>query len=144
MGLNTFYAQVQNGTYYSGGGGLSSTASDYMKFLQMLANGGIYNGHQLLSPSTIRLMTTDQIDNSKAWGSENEKFGLNVRIVTEIGSAQLPWNQGAFNWAGVWGTYFWVDPKAGVVAEIMTQDNGTHFGEMTNKFISMVYSALVK
>lgn len=144
LGLNTFYARVTDGTYYCGGGGLSATVADYMKFLQMLANGGVYNGRWLLAPSTIRMMATDQINSAKVWKSPDEKYGLNVWVVTKKGSSLFPWNEDTFRWAGGWGTYFWVDPKAGIVAEIMTQHVGPAFSEMTDKFVVMAYSALVK
>ncbi|HEY6082580.1 MAG TPA: serine hydrolase domain-containing protein [Chitinophagaceae bacterium] len=142
-GANTIYPLVKNGTYYSGGAGLCSTAYDYAVFLQMLENGGIYNGHRLLSPSTVRLMTTNQIGDLGLWGSP-DKFGLSFEVVTENGSARFPWNPGTFSWGGFWGSLYWADPKAGIVAQIWTQHPAAGWTEMSNKFKVMVYSALEK
>ena len=75
------------GTYYSGGAGLSSTAYDYAIFLQMLLNGGIYNGHRLLSRNAVRMMTMNQIGDIP-FG--DNKFGLGFQITTQKGSAQTP------------------------------------------------------
>lgn len=142
-GINIIYPLVKEGTYYSGGAGLCSTAYDYAVLLQMLVNGGIYNGHRLLSPSTVRLMTTNQIgEDMKGWQSK-DKFGLTVEVVTKEGATSFPWNPGTFTWGGFWGSLFWADPKAGIVAQIWTQDSNFAWTEMSNKFKVMVYSALV-
>lgn len=143
-GINTIYPLVENGSYFSGGAGLSSTALDYVTFLQMLENGGVYNGHRLLSPSAIRLMTENQIgDHMKGWVSDNT-FGLTFEVVTEKGSSKFPWSQGSFIAGGFWGSLCWVDPKKGIVAQIWTQDSSQSWIEMSNKFKVMVYSALEK
>jgi CubicO group peptidase (beta-lactamase class C family) len=143
-GVNTIYPLVKSGTYYSGGAGLCSTAYDYATFLQMLENGGVYRGHRLLSPSAIRLMTTGQIgDSMKGWTSVNT-FGLTFEVVTKKGSAKFPWNPGTFTWGGFWGSLFWVDPKAGLVVQIWTQDAGFGWAEMSDKFKGMVYSAMLE
>ena len=141
-GINTVYPLVKNGTYYSGGAGLISTAIDFAAFVQMLVNGGEYNGHRLLSPATVRMMTTRQIaDPLKGWGSDNT-FGLTLELVTEKGSRKFPWSEGTLTGGGFWGSLYWGDPKTGIVAQIWTQDASFSWREMSDKFKVMVYSAL--
>ncbi|GAA4307046.1 serine hydrolase domain-containing protein [Compostibacter hankyongensis] len=142
-GINVIYPLIKDGSYFSGGAGLCSTAHDYAAMLQMLENGGSYNGHRLLSPSTVRLMTSNQIGDLGPGGGP-DKFGLTMEVVTEKGSAQFPWNPGTYTWGGFWGSTFWADPKAGIVAQIWTQHPGPDCSEMINKFKVMVYSAMEK
>lgn len=99
--------------YYSGGGGLSSTAQDYAIFLQMLLNGGTYNGKQILSRNTVRMMTSNQF---KEGQPGMIPFGLGFGIMTPTGSAATPKNAGTFEWGGAFGTQYWVDPKEKIVA----------------------------
>ncbi|MCO6496995.1 MAG: beta-lactamase family protein [Chitinophagaceae bacterium] len=142
LGGNSIYPLVK-GTYYSGGGGLSSTAKDYVTFLQMLANGGEYNGVRILSPSTVRLMTMNQIDKNVIQYSKDD-LGLTFNIATEEGGASsFPWSPGTYDWGGYWGSNFWVDPQSGIVAQIWSQDPGIYFRELSRRFFVMVYSALV-
>lgn len=145
-GANSVYPFTKNGTYYSGGAGLISTAKDYVAFLQMLANGGNYNGQQILSPSTIRLMTMNQIDRGKITNRESKDgLGLSFNIATEQGGASsLPWSPGTYDWGGYWGSSFWVDPQTGIVGQIWTQDRSSNYREMAKRFFVMIYSALVK
>lgn len=140
LGINTIYPFTKNGTYYSGGAGLSSTAYDYAIFLQMLLNGGEYNGKRFLSPYTIRLMTINQIGDIPVWGSNRIGFGFEV--ITEQSSTLLPWNEGMYAFGGFWGSNFWVDPEADIVALIWSQDSNAHWIDMQNKFKVMVYAAL--
>ncbi len=141
-GANSIYPLVK-GSYYSGGAGLVSTAKDYATFLQMLANGGTYNGKRILSPSTIRLMTTNQIDKSVIRYSKDD-LGLTFNIATkEGGASSFPWNPGTYDWGGYWGSNFWVDPTSGIVAQIWSQDPGAYYRELSRRFFVMIYSALV-
>ena len=141
-GINTIYPLIKNGTYYSGGAGLVSTAIDFASFVQMLVNEGEYNGHRLLSPAIVRLMTQKQIiEPLKGWGSDNT-FGLTLELVTEKGSSKFPWSEGTLTGGGFWGSLYWGDPKTGIVAQIWTQDASFSWMEMSNKFKVMVYSAL--
>ena len=77
---------LTTGTYYSGGAGLSSTIKDYATFLQMLLNGGEYNGKRLLARRTVELMTSNQIGNLSVG---RDKFGLGFQVTTEYGQARL-------------------------------------------------------
>jgi CubicO group peptidase (beta-lactamase class C family) len=132
----------QPGTYFSGGGGLSSTIDDYAVFLQMLLNGGTYNGHRLLKPGTVALMTQNQI------GDVNQglnKFGLGFSIVTPAGAAQTGQSVGSYEWGGAFGTDYWVDPKEKLVVLLYTQKfphNNTP--DLVPRFRKAVYAALAK
>lgn len=141
--LDHTYPLVKNGTYYSGGAGLCSTVEDYGKFLQMLLNGGQYNGHRLLSPHTIRLITSNQIGDLAIWGSPN-KMGLGFEITSEKGSIQGPLQEGAFAFGGFWGTWGWADPASDLVVVLMTQHSTFTSIDMMNKFRVMVYGALTE
>ncbi|HTF31559.1 MAG TPA: serine hydrolase domain-containing protein [Flavitalea sp.] len=128
-----------NGTYYSGGAGLSSTMYDYAIFMQMFLNGGEYNGKQILSGNSVRIMTMNQIGDLS---DENFEFGLGFGITTAGGSAKSPLNQGAFEWGGYFGTSYWADPKENIVALIMTQQVPNSHGDLGEKFKVLVYQAL--
>jgi len=128
-------------TYYSGGGGLCSTAQDYAVFLQMLVNGGVYKGQRILSPATVRLMTMNQTGNI-ALGQN--RFGLGFEIVTERGAAKGPLSEGSYSWAGAFNTSFWVDPKEKLTAELLLQILPTSHGEIHDKFKVLVYQAIEK
>ena len=131
---------LKNTTYFSGGAGLSSTAFDYAIFLQMLLNGGKYNGHQLLSPRTVEMMTSGQLDFNTG-GNENN-FGLGFEITSEKAAARLPRNKGTFAWGGYYGTTYWADPKAKLVCLFLTQQSPNSHGEIVPIFETMVYSSL--
>ena len=126
-------------TYYSGGAGLSSTAFDYAVFLQMLLNGGKYDGKQLLSRNSVRMMTMNQIGDLSLG---TDKFGLGFQIVTERGSARTPANEGTFSWGGAFATSYWVDPKEKMVLIFYRQLQGGSHGDVVEKFRALVYSAL--
>jgi CubicO group peptidase (beta-lactamase class C family) len=128
-----------NSTYYSGGAGLSSTIYDYAVFLQMLLNGGEYNGVKLLGRSSIRMMTMNQIGDVKLG---DNKFGLGFEIETLEGSAKTPTNAGTYSWGGAFSTSYWVDPKEKIVLLFYRQlQNGTH-GDVVDKFKALTYQAL--
>ncbi len=129
----------QPGTYYSGGAGLSSTAYDYAVFLQMLLNGGEYNGKRLLSPATVRMMTSNQIGELSLG---LKKFGLGFGLITEREAARMPVSEGSFEWGGIFGTTYWADPQEGVVALLYTQKFPNSYGDLADKFRVLVYQAL--
>ncbi len=114
----------------SGGAGAVSTADNYLRFCQMLLNGGILEGVRIMSPSTIKLMTSDHlatlVSNPQApgellLGSKGYTFGLGFAVRLADGIAGVPGSAGEYMWAGYGGTYFWVDPKERIVAVYMTQ-----------------------
>lgn len=139
-GINTIYPLVE-GTYYSGGGGLCSTAYDFAILMQMLMDEGIYEGHRILSPLAVKLMTTNQIgEGMRGWNSK-DTFGYTVGIVTKKDSDNS-WNPGTFYWGGFWGSIPWADPKAGIVVQLWVQTRSLYWHKMSETFKEMVYSAL--
>lgn len=126
------------GSYYSGGAGLSSTIYDYAVFLQMLVNGGTYNGKQILSRSSVRMMTSNQIDKSVKGGDD---FGLGFGLTNEEESAATPLSAGSFEWGGMFATHYWADPKEGIVALIFRNIWPTSF-DAGGKFKVLTYQAL--
>ena len=125
--------------YFSGGAGLCSTAADYGIFLQTILNGGIYNGHRILSPRTVEMMTSGQLD-FLFNGTDN--FGLGFGIVTDKGAIASPLNKGSFYWGGYFGTGYWADPREKLVCLFMTQQSPNSHGDLGDKFKALVYQAL--
>ena len=131
------------GTYFSGGAGLSSTIDDYALFLQMLLNKGTAGGHRLLKPETVALMTQNQI------GEVNQgdhKFGLGFSITTAQNAARQPvgLSEGSYEWGGIFGTTYWVDPKQKLVALIYTQKwPSSTSRDLAGKFKTAVYQSFV-
>jgi CubicO group peptidase (beta-lactamase class C family) len=110
--------------YYSGAGGLASTAEDYFHFAQMLANGGALNGKRLLSPRSVELMSSNFV--GEMFGGllgrpKGMGFGLTVEVVIDPIRAGTYRSAGSFGWDGAFGTHFWVDPKAKLVAVFLVQ-----------------------
>ena len=129
-----------DGAYFSGGGGLFTTAEDYLQFGQMLANGGRLNGKRLLSPRTVEMMRSVYAPDTLPGRSRGEGFGLSVRVINDSVAAGTALSTGCFGWSGVFGTHFWVDPKENVVAILMTQTMGF---EITIDFETTVMQAIV-
>lgn len=132
--LNEFNSSPRELRWISGGGGLNGTASDYLRFAQMLLNGGEIDGVRLLSPKMVALMTSDALPPGVACGEYTEKlatiaptalmgqgFGLGLTIRTARGRNPLPGSVGDYSWAGRWGTYFWVDPAEHLICVLHMQ-----------------------
>ena len=136
--LDANYPLVE-GTYFSGGAGLSSTISDYAIFLQMLLNDGEYNGKRILSRRTVDLMTCNQIGDLNLGAN---KFGLGFEITTQAGQARLGMTEGSFAWGGFWGTTYWADPEEQLVCLLFAQQFPLTHGELGDKFRALVYAAL--
>ena len=132
---------MMNTHFFSGGAGLSSTAWDYAIFLQMLLNKGIYNGKRILSPRTVEMMTSNQLDFK--YNGTND-FGLGFDILSEKSGNQGPRNKGTFSWGGYFGTTYWADPKANLVCLIMTQHTPNMHGDLSGKLTSVIYSSFTK
>lgn len=130
--------------YYSGGGGLSSTIYDYAILLQMLLNGGQYNGVRLLAHNTVRMMTMNQIgDLSVNIGdSKDNKFGFGFAVVSESGSRFTPSQAGTYAWGGVFSTTYWVDPKEDMIVLLYEQMWGPHVLDTHKLFRALVYQAI--
>lgn len=132
---------TMNKTYFSGGAGLSSTAFDYAVFMQMLLNNGVYNGKRILSPRSIELMTSNQLDFPY---NGSDGFGLGFAITSAKSAAKNPRSEGSFAWGGYYGTTYWADPKRNLVCLIMTQHTPNSHGEIAQKFEALVYASLLK
>ena len=128
------------GTYFSGGGGLSSTTLDYATFLQMLLNGGELNGKRVLSRNTVRMMTVNQIGDLML--GQYNKFGLGFGITTERGSSVLPTPEGVFEWGGAFSTTYWVDPKEKLIGIIYRQLWKSTAGDVAGKYKVLVYQSI--
>src|SRR6186997_2192409 len=142
--------------WISGGSALLSTASDYVRFCQMLLNGGEFGGTRLLSPTTIALMTSDHLGPETCRSPSTPilfgalaptpdlglGFGLGFAVRTHSGRNPLPGSIGDFFWSGVSGTYFWIDPKQQLIAILMMQApmQRLHYRYLMR---TMVYQAIV-
>ena len=127
---------------YSGGAGLLSTARDYARFLQMLANGGELEGARLLGPRTVGLMVSDQIDS--VYDTPGMGFGLGFEILENPGRAGDYGSPGRFGWGGAYGTNYWVDPVEDLVVVYMVQYPTRANSELRTRFRNLVYQAIVK
>jgi CubicO group peptidase (beta-lactamase class C family) len=145
--------------YLSGGHGMVSTASDYVRFSQMLLNGGELEGVRLLSPSIVAFMTSDHLPPDIAYSPETfqvfepmgiapmprdgQGFGLGFGVRTQTGRNQRPAYPGQFFWEGAWGTAFWVDPKEKLVAVLMMQVPALQAPHYKTLIRNLVYQALM-
>ena len=113
-------------TLFSGGGGLWSTADDYMQFAQMLVNGGVLNGARLLSPRTVDLMASNHVTDLYAGAGvqrvQGMGFGLTVEVVLDSIASGRRVSNGSFGWDGAFGTHFWVDRKEQLVGLLLIQE----------------------
>jgi CubicO group peptidase (beta-lactamase class C family) len=132
--------------YFSGAGGLTGTAADYLRFCQMLLNGGQLDGARLLSRKTVELMTSDAIgalDLGNYAGDQVLKgygFGLGVRVRRNTGENGWMGSVGDFGWAGALGTYFWIDPKEQLIGLVMISTRNTR---LRMEYPNLVYQAVV-
>ena len=134
-----------------------ATASDYARFCQMLLNGGELGGVRILAPKTVALMTSDQLPPGTerhtsvammlgAFGPTPEmgtSFGLGFAVRVDPGRNPMPGSVGEFSWAGITGTYFWVDPQEKMVTVMMLQAPQAVIGPYWRQTRAMVYQALV-
>ena len=119
--------------WISGGGGMVSTSADYARFCQMLLNGGELDGVRLVSRKTLQFMTANHLPPGvrpgpttapspwTPWPDSGLGFGLGFAVRLADGVAQMPGTAGDYSWAGLYGTYFWIDPKEDLFAVFMMQ-----------------------
>ena len=110
-----------NGSYFSGGGGLFSTAEDYLRFATMLANDGEVDGTTILSRKTVELMRSAFVPDSLPGRTAGEGYGLGVRVVTDRAARNTLLSNGSFGWSGAFNTHFCIDPVENVIGIYMTQ-----------------------
>lgn len=136
-------------TFFSGGGGIVSTVPDFLRFCQMLLNGGELDGVRILKPETVRLMMTNSMPpdihfaGHEAGPAYGTGWGLGFAIRTNPDFSFIPGAVGSFNWQGSWGTFFSVDPVQKLILVMMMQrrqysENGFYF----NAIRRLPYAAL--
>jgi CubicO group peptidase (beta-lactamase class C family) len=137
------FPKTPNGSFFSGGAGLTSTALDYAIFCQMYLNGGTYNGVRILSPHTIRMMTSNQVG-TLSMGKPNDpnRFGLGFGVYTKGSEAVTPAQEGSFDWGGMFATHFWIDPKSELACVFLRNIWPLRNGELQARLKNLVYQAL--
>jgi CubicO group peptidase (beta-lactamase class C family) len=136
---------TKGGAYFSGGAGLVSTAGDYLRFLQMLLNGGELDGIRLLRAETVARMTRNQIGDFKVpFSGHGDGFGLGVGVLTERGRGSDPAGVGTYSWGGIFYTYFWADPERKLIGILMTQTFPFDHLKLREEFRHLTYEALAK
>jgi CubicO group peptidase (beta-lactamase class C family) len=114
--------------YFSGAGGLTCTAEDYLKFAQMLANGGQLNGKRILSPWTVETMMSNNVgdlfNGQIGRAPKGVGFGLGGEVVVSAVDARLRKPDGSYGWDGAYGTYWWVNRKEQMVVIMFVQTPG--------------------
>jgi CubicO group peptidase (beta-lactamase class C family) len=129
---------------FSGGAGLLSTATDYAKFLQMMLNEGSFNGHRLLSPKTVELMTVDHLAEASYLWTNGTGFGLGFSVLNDLGARGEPGSVGEFGWGGAYHSTYWVDPKEQLVVVYFTQVIPADGLDDQGKLRALIYQALMK
>ena len=135
----------------SGGAGTVSTAADFLRFSQMMLNGGTLDGQRILSRNTVRWMTSDhlgpripiaQSPGGNVLYPSQYSFGLGLAVRPTDGQAPTPGSAGDYNWGGYAGTAFWVDPKEQIVGVMMMQSPGAMRNYHRNLLRQLVYQAI--
>ena len=128
----------------SGGGGLFGTADDYIRFAQMLLNGGEFDGQRLLAPRTVEMIRTNHMS---AEATENMRagmgFGMDVMIYDDPAAAGEPHGAGTYYWLGIDGTWFWIDPAHDLIFVGMLQHRGPNQQYTHGVSRNWVYQAIV-
>ncbi|MDP2259421.1 MAG: serine hydrolase domain-containing protein [Caulobacter sp.] len=139
----------------SGGGGLTSTMADYMRFARMLLNGGELDGARLLSPKTLQLMTTNHLPGGKDLTQMSKSlfseatyagvgFGLGFGVTVDPAATMIPGSKGDFFWGGAASTFFWVDPVEDLAVVFMTQLLPSSAYAVRRELRTLVYSAFTE
>jgi CubicO group peptidase (beta-lactamase class C family) len=130
--------------YFSGGGGLVSTSTDYFRFHQMMLNGGELDGVRILGPRTVRLMTANHTGDMGIWlRGKGFGFGIGYSVLTDQGPSAMPSAEGTYSWGGAYCTVFWVDPVDEVIGILMTQIRPYTHLNIRQDFRTLAYQALV-
>jgi CubicO group peptidase (beta-lactamase class C family) len=135
--------RLQSKTYFSGAGGLVSTAEEYAQVALMLGAGGQWNGKRLLSPKTVELMSSVFVPDTLPGRTPGRGYGLSVEVVSDPVAAGRRVGKGSFGWDGAYGTHFWVDPQEKLIAVMMIQtDNPDR--QVDRDFENAVMQAVVE
>ena len=141
--------------FHSGGGGLVSTADDYMRFARMLLNGGELDGVRLLGPKTIQLMASNHLPGGKDLTQMSKSlfseatyagvgFGLGFGVTIDPAATMLAGSKGDFFWGGAASTFFWVDPVEDLAAVFLTQLLPSSAYPVRRELRTLVYAALTE
>jgi len=147
QGMNADYPNNPDNNHYAGGGGLSGTAMDYAKFIQVLCNGGTHNGTRILGRKAIEVMTSDQLIllNDKGTGFSplpGITYGLGFALRTDQGSAWSAKTPGTFEWGGAFNTKFFIDPEEELIFVGMTQIIPFTRPDFWDRMYSVIYGAV--
>jgi CubicO group peptidase (beta-lactamase class C family) len=127
-GLREFRPSAQmrgSRVFFSGSGGLFSTAGDYLRFCRMMLGNGASGGVRLLSRKSVELMTANHVGDMPIWPDlGGSRFGLGVSVVTDLGRGWHLGSVGTYGWGGAYGTWFWIDPKEELIGILMVQTSG--------------------
>ncbi|HEV7880488.1 serine hydrolase domain-containing protein [Bradyrhizobium sp.] len=140
-------------SFISGGGGLCSTAADYLSFCRALLNGGELGGVRLIGPKTLKLMTTNHLPGGRdlpemsrsmfAEASYNGiGFGLGFSVTMDPAKTLIPGSPGEYAWGGAATTSFWIDPAEELIAIFMTQVLPSSAYPVRRELRTMIYSAI--
>ncbi len=135
----------EDSQWYSGGGGLVSTTRDYLRFCQMLLNGGILDGTRILSRKTVELMTIDHTSSISSASSTLRAgygFGLNFAVHVDPAKSGLNGSVGEYNWGGLAGTSFWIDPAEELIGIYMIQMMPPRYANGAGQFKRLVYQSI--
>ncbi|MDK1023167.1 MAG: serine hydrolase domain-containing protein [Gammaproteobacteria bacterium] len=146
---------TQEVTYFSGGGGLVSTARDYLRFAQMLLNKGELEGERILGRKTVELMTSNHLPDNGDLTSMGQPvfsetpydgigFGLGFSVMLDPATAQILGTPGEFAWGGAASTYFWVDPGEELIAILLTQLMPSSSYPIRREFRVLVYQSIIE
>ena len=126
---------VEGNKVYGGTHGLFSTASDYMKFCQMMINKGSLNGILYLSPKTVEIMTMNQVGD--LYQAPGQGFGFGFGVTTDLADAKSLGSVGQYYWSGAYSTFFFIDPQEELIAILMTQlqPYNNYYGEKIRQFV---------
>jgi len=130
-------------TFFSGGGGLVSSTMDYMRFCQMLLNGGELDGVRILSPTTVDMMSSNHLPRDMGEYAPGVGFGLDFSVVldpVEAGSVSI----GEYSWGGAAGTWFWIDPVEELVFVGMIQQFGGGRPDVRSLSRQLTYGAITE
>lgn len=145
------YLKKRDSSFECGGGCALGTIPDYLKFGQMLVNGGEFNGSRILSPAMVKLMTSDQMSKKIVNRVANVEphregygFGLGVAVRVDPGLAAVPGNVGEYSWNGSAGTGFFADPQAKLVVVFGTAAPGDLRKYYREQVQDLVYGAMTR
>ena len=110
----------------------------------MMLNGGSFNGHRLLSPKTVELMTVDHLAEASYLWTNGTGFGLGFSVLNDLGARGEPGSVGEFGWGGAYHSTYWVDPKEELVVVYFTQVIPADGLDDQGKLRALIYQALMK